>query len=206
MHTPYEAPLTEDEVGALARAGVPFVTTLRCFSGDLDLASAGPTRFEREFLGEARLEAFKHPPARVPEMVARESVRFVEYGQNQAANALALRAAGVPFLVGTDGGVPGVYPGAGLHHEIEALVGLGIPAEEVLAAATSRAAAFLDPSGSFGRVAPGQRADLLLVRGDPTTDITALGDIEAVWLEGARIARHGTGEFPLPRVPRLPEP
>jgi imidazolonepropionase-like amidohydrolase len=31
--------------------------------------------------------------------------------------------------------------------EIEALVGLGIPAEEVLAAATSRAAAFLDPSG-----------------------------------------------------------
>jgi imidazolonepropionase-like amidohydrolase len=43
-------------------------------------------------------------------------------------------------------------------------------------------------------VAPGQRADLLLVRGDPTTDITALGDIEAVWLEGVRIARHGTGE------------
>jgi imidazolonepropionase-like amidohydrolase len=78
--------------------------------------------------------------------------------------------------------------------EIEALVGLGIPAEEVLAAATSRATAFLDPSGCFGRVAPGQRADLLLVRGDPTTDITALGDIEAVWLEGVRIARHGTGE------------
>jgi len=193
MHSPYEALLTADEIDALARAQVPFVTTLRCFSGAFEIVADGPTPFERAFVAPATLDAYPHPPARIPGMVARESARFVENGRNEAANTLSLRAAGVPFLVGTDGGVPGVFPGAGLHHEIEALVHLGIPEQEVLAAATSRAAAFLDPSGGFGRVAPGQRADLLLVRGDPTTDIMAIDVIEAVWLDGVRLEPHLVG-------------
>jgi imidazolonepropionase-like amidohydrolase len=38
-----------------------------------------------------------------------------------------------------------------------------------------------------GRIAPGQPADLLLVRGDPTTDITATSAIAGVWRRGARL-------------------
>jgi alpha-D-ribose 1-methylphosphonate 5-triphosphate diphosphatase PhnM len=40
-----------------------------------------------------------------------------------------------------------------------------------------------------GRIAPGLRADLLLVRGDPTTDILATRDIVAVWKCGVRVDR-----------------
>ena len=110
-----------------------------------------------------------------------------------AANVRALLAAGAELLVGTDSGVHGVFPGASLHRELRVLVRLGMAPIEALRAATSAPAAFLDPKGrfGFGRIAVGQRADLLLVRGDPTQDITALSAVDGVWLAGARLTRHG---------------
>ena len=48
---------------------------------------------------------------------------------------------------------------------------------------------FVDPARTFGRIAPGQRADLLLVTGDPTVDIAATEAIVAVFLDGRRITR-----------------
>jgi imidazolonepropionase-like amidohydrolase len=38
-----------------------------------------------------------------------------------------------------------------------------------------------------GRLAPGQRADLLLVAGDPLDDVTATRDVRAVWRSGVRV-------------------
>ena len=103
-------------------------------------------------------------------------------------------AAGMQIFVGTDSGVHGVFPGASLHREIETLVELGMPALQVLRSATSAPADFLDPKVTFGRIAPGQRADLLLVRGDPSVDIDALSEIDEVFLAGARLSRTGGGE------------
>ena len=40
-----------------------------------------------------------------------------------------------------------------------------------------------------GRIAPGLRADLLLVEGDPTVDITATRNIVAVWKAGVEFNR-----------------
>ena len=82
------------------------------------------------------------------------------------------------MFVGSDSGVHGVFPGASLHQEIRLLVELGMPPLVALRAATSTPAAFLDPAASFGHVGPGQRADLLLIRGDPSEDIQALQAIE----------------------------
>ncbi|HEX7123989.1 MAG TPA: amidohydrolase family protein [Gemmatimonadaceae bacterium] len=94
-----------------------------------------------------------------------------------------LRAAGVPILAGTDAGNPGTSHGAALHRELELLVEAGLSAQEALAAATSV------PAKSFklddrGRIAAGLRADLLLVEGDPTADITATRAIAGVWKQG----------------------
>ena len=95
----------------------------------------------------------------------------------------ALHRAGVPILAGTDAPSPGLSHGLSLHRELELLVRSGLTPPEALASATSgpaRAFGFYDR----GRIAVGLRADLLLVNGDPTRDITATRDIVGIWKLG----------------------
>lgn len=96
-----------------------------------------------------------------------------------------LAKAGVPLLTGTDAPAPGATYGASVHGEMELLVRDGLTATQALAAATSL------PAKAFrladrGRVSSGMRADLLLVQGDPTTNIIDTRNIVAVWRSGVR--------------------
>jgi imidazolonepropionase-like amidohydrolase len=99
-----------------------------------------------------------------------------------------LKAAGVPILAGTDAPNPGTAHGVSLHRELELLVAAGLSPTEALTAATSI------PARTFGlkdrgRIAPGLRADLVLVKGDPTQDVTATRDILRVWKIGQEAPR-----------------
>ncbi|MFE1591922.1 amidohydrolase family protein [Nocardia sp. NPDC058705] len=95
----------------------------------------------------------------------------------------ALHRAGVPLLAGTDANPYIPTHGASMHRELLLLNEVGLSPLEVLTAATSRTA---DRFGltDRGRIAPGLRADLLLVDGDPTIDITATSSIADVWRRG----------------------
>jgi len=94
-----------------------------------------------------------------------------------------LKAVHVPVLAGTDAPNPGTSHGVSIHRELELLVRSGLTPQEALAAATSVPAAVfhLDDRGV---IAPGKRADLVLVKGDPMQDITATRDIVSVWKLG----------------------
>lgn len=94
-----------------------------------------------------------------------------------------VKAAHVPLLAGTDAPNPGTAHGASLHRELELLVNAGLTPLEALAAATSLPAAQFHLKDR-GRIAVGLRADLLLVKGDPTTDIKATRNIAGVWKLG----------------------
>lgn len=114
----------------------------------------------------------------------RESLKF----SNALETVRQLRAAGVPILAGSDAPNPGTWHGVALHRELELLVSAGLSPAEALAAATSV------PARTFGlkdrgRIAPGLRADLVLVKGDPTADITASRDIVKVWKIGEEVPR-----------------
>jgi imidazolonepropionase-like amidohydrolase len=108
--------------------------------------------------------------------------------ETAAATVKALVAAQVPVLAGTDAGNPGTDHGAALHRELELLVEAGLSPVQALAAATS-VPARLFALPDRGRIAVGQRADLVLVDGDPTTDITATRAIAGVWKQGVPIDR-----------------
>ena len=99
-----------------------------------------------------------------------------------------LAAAHVPILAGTDAGNPGTAPGPSLHLELEYLVDAGLAPIQALAAATS-APANVFHLADRGRIAPGLRANLFLVRGDPTADIKATRDILFVWKDGVLVDR-----------------
>jgi imidazolonepropionase-like amidohydrolase len=103
-------------------------------------------------------------------------------------NVQAIQTAGLMLLAGTDAGNPGTAHGASMHGELALLVRAGLTPAQALTAATSA------PARAFGladrgRIAVGQRADLLLVQGDPTRDITNTRAIVAVWKNGAPVDR-----------------
>lgn len=99
-----------------------------------------------------------------------------------------LEAAGVTILAGSDAPNPGTAHGASIHREMELLVSAGLSPTEALAAATSA------PARAFGltdrgRIAPGLRADLVLVKGDPGQDVTATRNILRIWKAGHPVER-----------------
>ncbi|QCO66904.2 amidohydrolase family protein [Luteimonas yindakuii] len=99
-----------------------------------------------------------------------------------------LHAAGVDILAGTDAPNPGTAHGASLHGEMALLVRAGLGNAQALAAATALPARRFGLSDR-GRIAPGLRADLVLVDGDPLADITATRAIVTVWKNGHPVAR-----------------
>ncbi len=90
--------------------------------------------------------------------------------------------AGVPILVGTDAG--GTIAHGRLPAEAAALVAAGIPAADVVAAATWRARAWL----GVPALSEGAPADLVVYPEDPRRDIGVLAAPTAVVLRGSRVA------------------
>jgi len=75
--------------------------------------------------------------------------------------------AGIPILAGTD-----ATAGLMLHRELELEVEAGIPPVKALQNATFNAARVLKQEKEIGSIAPGKRADLVLVEGNPAENIS----------------------------------
>jgi imidazolonepropionase-like amidohydrolase len=95
----------------------------------------------------------------------------------------AMHEMGVRIIAGTDAGIDNTP-----HHQyvggLEYLVTLGFRPAEVLAMATTQAAEALGVDQITGRLAPGYDADLIVVEGDPLTDISALRTLRRVIARG----------------------
>jgi hypothetical protein len=103
-----------------------------------------------------------------------------------------LHEAGVPLLTGTDSGTFGVAPGASVARELELLVAAGLSPYEALASATRVSAEVLG-FVQTGMIAPGYRANLLLLPNDPLTEIGAVEFpvgvmIRGYWLDEIQLA------------------
>jgi len=98
-------------------------------------------------------------------------------------NVKAMHELGVRIIAGTDAGIDNTP-----HHQfvggLEYLVSNGLRPHEVLAMATTQAAAALGLEAVTGRLAPGYEADLIVVDGDPMADISALGSLRRVIARG----------------------
>jgi imidazolonepropionase-like amidohydrolase len=117
-----------------------------------------------------------------------------DFFPNALANTRALHAAGIPILAGTDAPNPATAHGVSLHEELQILVEAGFTPEEALHAATALPDRIFH-LGDRGRVRAGDRADLLLVMGDPTQTIADTLSIERIWKNG----------YPVDRTPPKPQ-
>lgn len=91
----------------------------------------------------------------------------------------AVHQAGVPIIPGTDG-----LAGFALHRELELYAAAGIPIADVLRMATLGSAEANRRAHELGVVAPGWLADLILIDGDPLTDISAIRQVRRVMKDG----------------------
>jgi imidazolonepropionase-like amidohydrolase len=105
--------------------------------------------------------------------------------QKQAMFRAAL-ASGVTICNGSD---VGVFAHGDNALELELMVEYGMRPVDALRAATSVNARVVHREGELGRVAPGLLADLVAVRGDPTTDIRRVRDVRLVLKGGAIVVR-----------------
>jgi enamidase len=97
-----------------------------------------------------------------------------------------LHSAGVPLVVGTD--APLVPYGQGLLDELDHFAKAGFTPAQILTFVTQNNAAYLGRPGELGKVAPGFRADLVLVRDNPLANIGNLRKPEWVIRDGQIVA------------------
>ncbi len=114
---------------------------------------------------------------------AEDGANLDAYRARNLETARRAHAAGVSFAMGSDA----VFTGFGENtRELGWFVEAGMTPAEALATATVGGAALLGMEGELGRVAPGYRADLVAVDGDPLSDIRVLFDgVRWVMKDGA---------------------
>ncbi len=185
VHVFYDQPATADVVELMQRHSAFVTPTLSV------LESASGVAGGSELAADPRLAPYLSASDRAGlETGFPAGVFNTSALANGLESVAALHQAGVRVLAGTDAPNPGTGHGASMHRELGLLVQAGLSPVEALVAATSA------PADAFGlddrgRVRAGLRADLLLVRGDPTTDVTATRDIVGVWKFGVRADRDG---------------
>jgi imidazolonepropionase-like amidohydrolase len=97
--------------------------------------------------------------------------------------AAALRS-GVALCVGGD---TGVFAHGENARELGLMAAWGVAPAEVLRIATAGNARILGMDGEIGTIAPGKRADLVVVEGDPIRDLAALRQVRLVFQNGRRV-------------------
>jgi imidazolonepropionase-like amidohydrolase len=117
---------------------------------------------------------------------ARESAASRE--RTAMINVKKIHDFGIPLAVGVDAGNLGLLHGASVHKEMELLAEAGIPAMDILLAATRNAAAIAGKDNELGTLEPGKIADLVVLDRNPLADIRNAGSIERV-MKGGRFFR-----------------
>jgi imidazolonepropionase-like amidohydrolase len=100
----------------------------------------------------------------------------------------ALSAAGARIILGSDTGIEDHPFGYAEQRELEEMAVAGMTPAQVIVAATSRSAEYLGLRG-MGTLAAGNRADFIVLRGNPLEDIRQTRSIEAVYFDGRAVDR-----------------
>ena len=100
------------------------------------------------------------------------------------ANLLAVKRVGIPIATGTDAGNPLTLHGPAIFAEMEAMRHAGLSATDVLLATTRDAARAMGRGEDLGTLEKGRIADLIVVPGDPTHDLTVLRRTQIVMRSG----------------------
>ncbi len=184
VHSVDDAPLPDSFIGQLKERGVVYVSTAMVREGYSDALAGRPelTSIERRLGAPDIIASLYEAPA---PLVADAAERRAPNPLPQVlANTKMLVAAGGRLAAGTDAGNIGTLHGPAIHRELQLLSRAGLTPGQALTAATRDAAFAFSPRPDVGLVAPGYRADLLVLDADPLQSVGNLGRIAVVWSKG----------------------
>jgi imidazolonepropionase-like amidohydrolase len=189
-HSVRDLPVDAEFIAAMKKRGVLYIPTLNV-DESFFLVTEHPDVLRDEFFIHAvspeliqmfQSQAYRDKVAANP-IVAKEKEAFT----TASHNLKALHDAGVTIAFGTDSGAnPERIAGWAEHHELELMVRAGLPAMDVIVAATQHSAAVIKASDR-GTVEPGKRADFLVLAADPLTDIRNTRQLVTVWHNGREV-------------------
>jgi imidazolonepropionase-like amidohydrolase len=97
----------------------------------------------------------------------------------------AFAKAGGILMAGSDPtGIGGTVPGFANQRQVELLVEAGFTPLEAIHIATYNGAQYLGELDRIGTIAPGKQADLVVVKGDPSSKISDIESVEIVFKDG----------------------
>lgn len=197
VHSIDDRPVDEAFLGLLRERKVLYTTTLmvmerykRAFSGCMNLCA------EEHALGQAGVMGTLFDLAHLPAspIPQRTLDRIAKDGLDPSPAALGnlkrVWEAGIPVAAGTDAGNIGTPHGPAIFHELRRMVQAGLSPRQALAAATLGGACAMGMPGDLGSLAPGRLADLVVVEGDPTTDVSHMARLRWI-LKGGRTFEPG---------------
>ena len=126
----------------------------------------------------------------VPDFMYRKALQVVK--QHAESFRMAL-GAGVKIAAGTDSGGYWYDMGESLLWELEIMNKEGMSPMECLKSATSRAAECLRMTDSLGTLEAGKLADVLIVDGDPLSNMSEIRKTWMVFKEGRVVFKQGAG-------------
>lgn len=106
------------------------------------------------------------------------------YITNRMTLMKMLSDAGARILLGSDAPQQFNVPGFSIHREMQRMVDAGMTPYQVLVSGTSAVGRHFRSQGSFGRIAIGFRADLILLSANPLEDIANVQARDGVMLRG----------------------
>ena len=121
--------------------------------------------------------------AAIPEVMVAKSLAVMDVHTASITKAVA---AGVPIAMGTDSGVG---PHGTNLDELPLMAACGMSVEQVLTATTTGAARLLGLGDEVGALAPGMRADVLVLDGDAHDLENLRPRVREVWKDGARVVQ-----------------
>jgi imidazolonepropionase-like amidohydrolase len=177
-------PEAKDLINTLLSHHVAITSTLPVFEGDL---GGG-----RPLLRQQALEAMS-PQAREDFFLLRQrpasapapKIDPALLWKHDLEMERAFVAAGGLLLAGPDPtGRGDVLPGFGDQREIELLVEAGFSPVEAIKIATLNGAVYMKKDKQIGSIAAGKNADLVVIKGDPSKQISDVENVEIVFKDG----------------------
>ncbi|HLV02135.1 MAG TPA: amidohydrolase family protein, partial [Acidobacteriota bacterium] len=115
--------------------------------------------------------------------------RASRIAENRKVLLRALAEGGVTILFGTDAPQQFSVPGFSIFREAEHMAECGLSPAQILVSGTINVGEYFQDKDTFGQVAEGHRADLILLTANPLEDISNLSEQAGVMVRGRWLSR-----------------